>query len=331
MGKQSMESALIGDIGATNARFALLKDGLPTGIKVLPVAAHASLQDAIETYFRGLDQSGEERPRIGAVAVAGPVTGDFLSFTNHPWSFSISALARELAFDHLDVINDFVAVALAVPRIGPDDRRQVGAGSPETGAPVGIIGPGTGLGVSIVVPVDEEGSTRWVPLSGEGGHVTLSAITERETALVAWMHRTGRAHVSAETFICGKGLTTIYAGLSALDGIGQATLQPADVSGRAISGEDPIAVEAVDIFCGLLGTVAGNLALTAGARGGIYIAGGIVPKMEGFFDKSQFRPRFIAKGRMRAYLEPIPTYVVTAEFPAFLGLAEFVESNAKRR
>jgi glucokinase len=326
-----MGSALIGDIGATNARFALLQDGTATSIRVLPVASHASLHDAIHAYFEGLGRSGETRPRIAAVAVAGPVTGDFLSFTNHPWSFSISGLARDLDLDHLDVINDFVAVALAVPRIGSSNRRQVGAGSPETGTPVGIIGPGSGLGVSIVVPVDENGSTRWVPLSGEGGHVTLSPITERETALVDWIHRTGRAHVSAETFVCGKGLTTLYSGLSALDGVAQTSLQPADVAGRAIRGEDPIAVEAVDIFCGLLGTVAGNLALTAGARGGIYIAGGIVPKMGDFFDKSQFRPRFVAKGRMRSFLEPIPTYVVTEEFPAFLGLAELIESNAKRR
>lgn len=326
-----MELALIGDIGATNARFAVLQDGVPTSIKVLPVASYASLRDAIEAYFQGLDQADLRRPSIGAVAVAGPVTGDYLSFTNHPWSFSISGLAKDLKLKHLDVINDFVAVALAVPRIGPDARRQVGTGESVAGAPVGIIGPGSGLGVSIVVPVEEKGHTHWVPLSGEGGHVTLSPVTDREVALVAWLHRTGRAHVSAETLICGKGLTTLHAGLSALDGIAPSHLEPADVSRRAISGEDPIAVEAVEIFCALLGTVAGNLALTAGARGGVYIAGGIVPKMGEFFDHSQFRPRFVAKGRMRTYLEPIATYVITEAFPAFLGLAELVESSARRR
>jgi glucokinase len=326
-----MESALIGDIGATNARFALLRDGVPTSIRVLPVASYASLRDAIEAYFDGMDKKTEKRPRIGAVAVAGPVTGDYLSFTNHPWSFSISGLAHDLNFDHLDVINDFVAVALAVPRIGPDVRRQVGPGEAVPGMPVGIIGPGSGLGVSIVVPVDEGDFVRWVPLSGEGGHVTLSPITDRETALIAWLHRTGRAHVSAETLICGKGLTTIYAGLAALDGVAHSALEPADVSTRGIAGDDPIAVEAVEIFCALLGTVAGNLALTAGARGGVYIAGGIVPKMGEFFDHSQFRPRFVAKGRMRTFLEPIPTYVVTEAFPAFLGLAELVETGARRR
>jgi glucokinase len=326
-----MEPALIGDIGATNARFAVLKDGVATLIKILPVASYASLHDAIQAYFEGLDDGGQKRPKIGAVAVAGPVTGDFLSFTNHPWSFSISGLERDLGLDHLDVINDFVAVALAIPRIGPESRRQVGSGTAQAGAPVGIIGPGSGLGVSIVVPVEEAWGTRWVPLSGEGGHVTLSPITDREIALVAWSHRIGRAHVSAETFICGKGLTTLYSGLCALDGIVQTDLQPADVSRLAISGEDPIAVEAVDIFCEMLGTVAGNLALTAGARGGVYIAGGIVPKMGEHFDKSQFRPRFIAKGRMRTFLDPIPTYVITEPFPAFLGLAELVETNARRR
>jgi glucokinase len=327
-----MELALLGDIGATNARFAVLKDGAVTSIQVLPVASYASLCDALTAYFESLDREDLLRPTIGAVAVAGPVTGDYLSFTNHPWSFSISGLARDLGLRHLDVINDFVAVALAVPRIGPGARRQVGAGSSVAGAPIGSIGPGTGLGVSIVVPVAEkDGSTRWVPLSGEGGHVTLSPVTDREVALVAWLHRTGRAHVSAETLICGRGLTTLHAGLSALDGIAHSQLEPPEVSRRAISGEDPIAVEAVEMFCALLGTVAGNLALTAGARGGIYIAGGIVPKLGEFFDHSQFRPRFVAKGRMRTFLEPIATYVITEEFPAFLGLAELVESSARRR
>jgi glucokinase len=327
-----MELALIGDIGATNARFAVLQNGTPTSIKVLPVASYASLQDAISAYFDELDKGDLLRPKIGALAVAGPVTGDYLSFTNHPWSFSISGLANDVGLTHLDVINDFVAVALAVPRIGPDARRQVGLGESVAGAPVGIIGPGSGLGVSIVVPVDEKGGkTRWVPLSGEGGHVTLSPVTEREIALVAWLHRTGRSHVSAETLICGKGLTTLHAGLSALDGIAPTHIEPADVARGAISGADPIAVEAVEIFCALLGTVAGNLALTAGARGGIFIAGGIVPKMGEFFDHSQFRPRFVAKGRMRTFLEPIATYVVTEEYPAFLGLAELVESSARRR
>ncbi len=327
-----MELALIGDIGATNARFAVLQDGVPTSIRILPVASHASLLDAITAYFDGLDKADLLRPKIGALAVAGPVTGDYLSFTNHPWSFSISGLAKELGLAHLDVINDFVAVALAVPRIGPEARRQVGPGSSIAGAPVGIIGPGSGLGVSIVVPVDEKGSkTRWIPLSGEGGHVTLPPVTEREIALVAWLHRTGRSHVSAETLICGRGLTTLHGGLSALDGISPTHLEPADVARGAISGEDPVAVEAVEIFCALLGTVAGNLALTAGARGGIFIAGGIVPKMGEFFDHSQFRPRFISKGRLRTFLEPIATYVITEEFPAFLGLAELVESSARRR
>lgn len=322
-----MLPALVGDIGATNARFALLQDGEPTHIKVLPVADHPSLGDAISTYLHDPALANLPRPRQGAVAVAGPVTGDFLSFTNHPWSFSIAALTRDIAFDHLDVVNDFVAQAMAVPRLGADRRRQVGPGTPVDGMAIAIIGPGTGLGVSIVVPVKGPTSTRWVALPGEGGHVTLPTVSPRERAIVDLLHRGGRDHVSAEVLICGAGLSTLHASLSVLDGKPKTSLQPAEVTGRAFEGHDPIASEAVSIFCSLLGTVAGNLALTAGSRGGVFIAGGIVPKLGDVFDASEFRARFVAKGRMRTFLEPIPTYVVTEPYPAFLGLAELIRQG----
>lgn len=316
-----MEPALIGDIGATNARFALLQGNEPSEVRVLEVAAYKSLGDAIQAYLGGLGKKGLALPKRGAVAVAGPVTGDYLTFTNHPWSFSIKALTAELGFTRLDVINDFVALAMAVPHLTRDCIRQIGPGAAVAGAPIAIIGPGTGLGVSIVVPVANDEVTRWVPIAGEGGHVTLSPVTEREAAIVQWLHRSGRTHVSAETLICGQGLSTLYAALSALDSMVAPPLQPAEVTMRAVEGRDPVAVEAVQIFCALLGTVTGNLALTAGARGGVYIAGGIVPRLGEIVDRSEFRARFVAKGRMRTYLDPIPTFLITEELPAFLGLA----------
>lgn len=322
-----MTAALIGDIGATNARFALLLNGEVTHIEVLPVADHPSLGDAIQAYLKQVTGAGVLRPRQGAVAVAGPVTGDYLSFTNHPWSFSIAALTRDIGFDHLRVVNDFVAQAMAAPRLGVDRRRQVGPGTPATDVPIAIIGPGTGLGVSIVVPVMEHGKTRWIPLPGEGGHVTLATVTAREQAIVDLLHQNGKTHVSGEVLVCGAGLTLLHSTLSTLDGKGNTALVPAEVTGRAIKGDDPIAVEAVQIFCGLLGTLAGNLALTAGARGGLFIAGGIVPKLGSLFDNSDFRERFAAKGRMRTFLDPIPTYVITEEYPAFLGLAELIRQG----
>jgi glucokinase len=316
-----MEPALIGDIGATNARFGLLHGNEPTEVRVLEVAAHKSLGAAIRVYLDGLAKKGLQLPKRGALAVAGPITGDSLSFTNHPWSFSINELATELGFGRLDVVNDFVALALAVPHLSSGGLRQIGPGAAAADAPIAVIGPGTGLGVSIVIPIETGGVTRWMPIATEGGHVTLSPVTARESAIVQWLHRSGRTHVSAEILISGQGLSTLYAALAALDGIVAPSLQPAEVTGRMIDGNDPIATEAVEIFCALLGTVAGNLALSAGARGGVYIAGGIVPRLGDFFDRSEFRARFVAKGRMQTYLDPIPTFVITEQLPAFVGLA----------
>jgi glucokinase len=309
---------LVGDIGATNARFGLLENGNPQSIEVLSVAAYPTLDAAIRAYLT--TAAPDKPPREGALAVAGPVTGDYLAFTNHPWSFSIKELTRELGFDRLEIVNDFVAAALAIPRLGPDDRRQIGPGTPVADTPVGIIGPGTGLGVSSLIPTPD-GRKTWMALPGEGGHVTLSTVEPREMAIVEWLHRSGRAHVSAERLISGAGLETLYSAVTALDGAVRPPSSAAEITARAKAVEDPHAVEAVHIFCALLGTVAGNLALTIGARGGVYIAGGIVPKLGDIFDKSEFRARFVAKGRMQTYLEPIPTYVMTHPFPAFLGLA----------
>jgi len=318
-----MDIALIGDVGATNARFALLDDGAARAVEILNVAAYPTLDAAIKAYLA--KQRDGPTPKHGALAVAGPVTGDFLSFTNHPWSFSIEGLRRDLGFERLEVVNDFVAAALAIPRLGADDRRQIGPGAPAAGAPIGVIGPGTGLGVSALVP-NPDGKKKWIALPGEGGHATLATVDEREAAIVEWLHRAGRAHVSAERLISGAGLESLYAAVTALDGAIAPKLAAADITDRAKSAEDAHAVESVQIFCALLGTVAGNLALTLGARGGVYIAGGIVPKLGDMFDKSQFRARFVAKGRMQTYLEPIPTYLMTHPHAAFLGLAELLGS-----
>ena len=236
--------------------------------------------------------------------------------TNHPWSFSVRVLRDRLGFERLVVINDFTAVAMAVPLLAETDRLPVGGGAPVARQPIAVLGPGSGLGVSGLVPAGSE----WIPLSGEGGHVTMAAVSERENAVLDLM-RARFDHVSAERCISGPGLVNLYNGLAALDGVPAASYtRGADHRPRDWP-QDPLCHEATAMFCAMLGTVAGNLALTLGAQGGVYIAGGIVPRLGSRFAESAFRARFEDKGRLRPYLAAIPTYVITHRLPAFLGCA----------
>jgi len=308
---------LLGDIGGTNARFAYQAgDGAPLrDIVALPTADHATIGEAMKHY---LAQTGHETPPWCAFGIANPITGDQIQMTNSPWSFSISALQRELGFERLRVINDFTALALALPTLAPQDRRQVGGGAAEPHGPIGLIGPGTGLGVSGLVPTTTLGL--WVPLQGEGGHVTLAATNDREYAVLSNI-RERFGHASAERAVSGMGLEAIHAALTTLDGATEAApLAAADITARALAGQDARCAEAIELFCGFLGNVAGNLALTLGAVGGVYIGGGIVPRLGDAFERSCFRERFEAKGRFRAYLSKVPVFVIHANVsPALVG------------
>ncbi|MEO0393640.1 MAG: glucokinase [Pseudomonadota bacterium] len=315
---------LIADIGATNARFALIDDGVPArgpeAIRVFSVQSYAGLEDAIDGYLTATGVSADALNQA-AICIAGPVLGDQITMTNHPWAFSQRAVCERFGLGTLAVMNDFTAMALSLPRLKTSDRRQLGGDQATPHMPKAVLGPGTGLGVSGLIPVDHGAKGyRWQPLAGEGGHVTLAAMTDREAAILQTQQRlTG--HVCAEDFLCGRGLVSLYHAICATDDKPKPVdLIPADVTNRALDDSDPMAVECVHLFCGWLGSVAGNLALTLGSTGGVYIAGGIVPRLGRFFDTSPFRDRFQNKGRFDAYLGPIPTYVVTHEFPAFLGL-----------
>jgi glucokinase len=310
---------LLGDIGGTNARFAWQDgDGAPLrDIVSLPTAGHATLADAISAYLKRI---GRGAPPWCAIGIANPITGDHVQMTNCHWAFSISALQRELGFERCVVINDFTALALALPDMAPADLRQLGGGAPAPGAPLALIGPGTGLGVSGLVPSEMPG--RWVPLQGEGGHVTLAASNAREAAVLQVL-RDEFGHASAERAVSGQGLEALYVAVCRLDSTNDfRPLSAAEVSQRALDQSDVQCVEALALFCSFLGNVAGNLALTLGARGGVYIGGGIVPRLGEAFTRSRFRERFEDKGRFRAYLEAIPVYVITAAVsPALLGAA----------
>jgi len=306
---------LVGDIGGTNARFGLVSpDGVVLHSRVLADSDYPGIAEAIDAYLA--DRGGLPRPRRGAIAIASPVAGDEVRMTNHPWTFSISGLRERLRFHRLQVINDFTAQALALPHLKEGDRTVVGGGEAQTGLPIGVLGPGSGLGVSGLVPAGR----KWVPLTGEGGHATMAAYTDREDAVLRVMRR-HFDHVSAERVLSGPGLVNLYNALAEVDGVPAQQYTAAQITDEATDRDDALCRETTEMFCAMLGTVAGNLALTLGARGGVYIGGGIVPRLGERFAASQFRERFEAKGRFRTYLAAIPTYVVTHPLPAFLGCA----------
>ncbi len=254
--------------------------------------------------------------REAAIDVAVDPIGDFIKLTNGPWGFSIEKTRRALGLDRLQVVNDFTALALAVPTLRPGDVQAVGGGSAVENTPIAVIGPGTGLGVSGLVP----SGARYVALKGEGGHAAFSPMNDREAGVLHWLHRR-YDHVSNERVLSGMGLENLYHGLCSLDGVQPKPLTPEKITAAALANMDAQCAEALEMFCAILGTAAANLVVTLGARAGCYIGGGIVPKLGAYFARSPFRSRFETKGRFSAYVAAVPTFVILAHNPALRGLA----------
>lgn len=312
---------LLADIGATNARFGLVRDGALNESRILACADFASPVDAALAFLA--DIPADARPRRGAFALAGPVLGDEVTMINRGWTFSLEETRKALGLDRFVAVNDFTAVALAAPRLGRADVMTVGGGTAVAGAPVAVLGPGSGLGVSGLLPRPGGG---WVALSGEGGHATMAACDDREAEVLAAL-RARFGHVSAERVLSGPGLAALYAALAEVNG--DPLSEPpeaAEITAAGLAESDPLAVETLELFCALLGTAAGNLALTLGAAGGVLMAGGIIPRLGERFARSPFRARFEDKGRLRPYLQKIPTAVITHPLPAFLGLMQALEN-----
>jgi glucokinase len=312
-----MRVDLVGDIGATNARFALVNgDGTLSRSADLICRDHPTIAAAIKAYLAAMEGAA---PARAVLAVATTPLGDRVTFTNNPWSFSVSELRQRLGIEHLRIINDFHATAWALPHLTADDVHKVGGGEPIEGAPMGVLGPGSGLGVSAAIRVGD----RYEAIAGEGGHVTMAPADARESAVLDLL-RARFGHVSAERVLSGPGLVNLYCALCEIDGKQAADLSAAEITQAGARGECSYAGTAVEMLCAMLGTVAGNLALTLGARGGIYIAGGIVPKLGEAFARSKFRERFEDKGRFRAYLATIPTLVITRPHAALIGAAQLL-------
>ena len=317
---------LIADIGGTNARFALLAGEAVRDERVLKVDGYDGIVTAIEAYLDLVGAaSGADRPTEAAIAIANPITGDRIRMTNHFWEFSAAETRQALRLGRMIFVNDFTALAMAIRHLPPEELEQVGGGRGTPGAPHALLGPGTGLRVSGLIPAGDH----WVPLQGEGGHATLSPANEREMDVIRVL-RQRFSHVSAERVLCGPGLVNLYEALCLLDGRAPEDLEPPDVTRRALDGSCRICRETLTMFCGMLGTVAGNLALTLGALGGVFVGGGIVPSLGRFFASSPFRDHFEDKGRFADYLAPVPVWVIHTERPAFIGVARTFDNPGPR-
>ncbi|TMR06364.1 glucokinase [Actinomadura soli] len=303
---------LVGDIGGTNARFALVDgpDGVPSRVRSLPTRDHAGLAEAAAAYLARY--APDVGPSAACLAVAGPVTGGAYHLTNAGWTGTSEAVRAHLGVPRLDVINDFEALALALPRLREDDLVPIGdVESAETGAPLAVVGPGTGLGVAGLVPTP----SGWVPLPGEGGQVDVPAATGREIE-VARLLRAERGTANAEYLLSGGGLVRIHRYLAEIDGEPAGTLTAEEITERR---DDPRCDEALRMFCALLGSLAGNVALTLGARGGVYLGGGILPRIADVLRDSAFRARFEGKPPVEDYLRGIPTALIVHPGPALTG------------
>lgn len=316
---------LLADIGGTNARFALeTAERQFEAVSVLACADYPGLPDAINSYLASTAVSQAQIRhdakiagiKNAAIAIANPIDGDNVRMTNHHWSFSISAVRAQLDFSSLLVVNDFTALAMALPYLDASQLQKIGGGVDVPGSAIGLIGAGTGLGVSGIIPAGNS----WSALSSEGGHASFAPVSREEMRILESLWQQYE-HVSAERLLSGKGLELICTAISGK------TLEAADITRHALDGSCADCLRTVEHFCAILGSMAGNVALTLGATGGMYIGGGIVPRLGALFAASAFRQRFEAKGRLRSFLAQIPTYLITEEYPAFLGVSAMLADH----
>jgi glucokinase len=313
---------LLGDIGATNARFAVLSNGILGTVRNFRVADFASFPDVIRAFSS--DEPGSVSAHLAALAVAGPVQDGRCVLTNCSWTIDPDELRREFGFTTIDLRNDLEAVALSLPRLTLTELFAVGDGKALAGAPLAVLGPGTGLGVACLVP----GVHAPVVLPSEGGHATMVATSRREAAIIDYL-REQFGHVSAERVISGSGLENLYRAVVAIDQIDAPQRTAPEITRTGLDGTCRISRMALELFCGMLGTVAGNVALMFGARGGVFIAGGIAPRIADFIARSDFRSRFENKGRFRGYLQQVPTSIIIHPAATFLGLQAVAQRAAE--
>lgn len=319
-------TVVLADIGGTNARFALAGGGGAGQVTRLAVSDYATFDDALDHFLSLRRLPGA--PDVAAIAIAGPVSRGEGNLTNSHWRFSESAIARRFGIGRVHLFNDFEALAWGLPLLRPEHLTQLVGPHPSanyvqvhrTGPMIAnngrlvALGPGTGLGVACYEPTGGG-----LIIASEGGHATAPAWSSRIAAVIDWL-RSELGHVSVERMVSGQGIENVYRALAALEGRPSRLQTASAITDAALDGSDAVAEETIGLFCAMLGEIAGNMALTFGATGGVYIAGGIGPRIVDLLQASEFRERFVSKGRFRAYLDPVPTWLVIHPNPTFLGL-----------
>ncbi|HEY6529322.1 MAG TPA: glucokinase [Cellvibrionaceae bacterium] len=319
-----MYPSIVADIGGTNARFALVS-GKANGqftfsdIQILPAGGYANFSDALRAYIAMLPGL---QPKAVCAAIAGPVVGDKVRMTNLNWAFSCKAVAEEFGLSRFIAMNDFAAVAAAAGNIHPEHLINIKPGRADPHGNKAVFGPGTGLGVAGVVNYNG----KWLPLPSEGGHVNLAPRDAFEADIIKAAIST-YGHVSAEVFISGPGLVHLYQTIAAVQGAAAEAVKPADITKRALAGDDALCLLTLNTFCSFIGSFAGNLALTYGATGGVYMAGGILPRFADFLRASSFSAAFADKGAQKGYVADVPADLIVHPEVAFAGAAAWLEQH----
>jgi glucokinase len=312
---------VVADIGGTNIRLGIISaaQGVEQ-LKVYQCDQYLGLSEVLTQYFA---ETGIKDKSINAcLAIACPVENDLISMTNLPWQFSKSALKAQLKLNKLLLINDYTAIAFAVPLLNEQQKVQIGGGEVVNDKPIAICGPGTGLGVAHVVP----SNGHWLSLGGEGGHVDFAPVDEHESKILSYL-LTKHQRVSYEQLLSGMGLEQIYQALMSMRGEQAQDISAQQISEQALAQSCEVCQQALAQFCKTLGSFAGNLALTMASFGGVYIAGGIVPRFIEYFENSEFRARFEAKGRFIEFNRTIPTFVITESQPGIIGACAYLRQH----
>lgn len=310
----AVSSLILADIGATNARFALLVGTEIRASTTYAVADHASPIDAARAFLAG--PAVGHSPSRALIAAAGPVVNGRVNMTNAAWTVDTRRIREALNLAHVRVLNDFEALGEALPALGHEDLFTLGDGAPVERGTMVVMGPGTGFGLAAIA----FGANTETMLVTEGGHATLPSENRREDAIILAL-RQQLHHVSIERVLSGPGLVRVYHAIAMIDGLTVPERGSKDIVAHALAGDCSTSSQALEMFCAFLGSVAGNIALTLGARGGLFIGGGVAPHFTDFLRRSAFRERFESKGPMSGYLARIPTAVIIRRDPAFLGLA----------